>query len=384
MCPLPVFLGRRQHGPQHRVRRVGDVDQVDRADGAERRVVRDDDGVAADVDVLVLEVRQRQLGDVARRRGGAHVIDLEPGRARDVHRVAVRREPRADRARRLRQLAEQRHVRGLELGLGRGGEQARQHDGEQEGAHESANAGQRANLRRSRRARGRRPACRPRRRSTGGSRRRRPSTSRRPRGRRRRARPAPTIRRSSSRSPEHRGRGDRLAQHPAQVVADDRPPVPVDRVDEARAVPALGERAVEQHPRLALEAEAERQPRPLEPVARRHAVGPEAMRAVVVVVVRQRPPAGVVVLDHAHAADEPLRDPRRPLAIARRDQRLDAVHVRVRATVRLDPRPVAAALVRQRAGGLLPEPGARAPPAPRASSSRSPALAAASTTKTWS
>src|SRR3954454_10814446 len=108
---------------------------------------------------------------------------------------------------------------------------------------------------------------------------------------------------------EYRGRRDRLAEHPVQPRAHDRPGVEIDGVDEPAAGPAAVDRAPEQPPRLVLEAEPERQPRPLEPVPRRRAVGPEPIARILAVVVRLRPPDRVVVLDHPHAADEALRHP---------------------------------------------------------------------------
>ena len=142
------------------------------------------------------------------------------------------------------------------------------------------------------------------------------------------------------------------------MLSDHRLGVPIDGVDEALAVPSLAHGAVEEHPRLALEAEAEGEPRPLEAVPGRDAVGPEAMLAVVGVVVRERAPVGVVVLDDVRAADEALGHPPGaldPQGILAGHHRLDPVHVGVGAAVGLGLGPVARADVEQRAELLLPE-----------------------------
>ena len=161
-----------------------------------------------------------------------------------------------------------------------------------------------------------------------------------------RARPAPRPPRSPRTAPSAAGRA-RPAGRRSRPCR--RSPCRPSR--RARA-PANSRRASGSKP------SAERQPRPLEPVARRRAVGPERVRGVVAVVVRQRPPARVEVLDHAHAADEPLRDPHRPLVHSGSPVATIAstpCMFALAPAVGLEPRPVAVPHVDQRARGLIPE-----------------------------
>ena len=114
----------------------------------------------------------------------------------------------------------------------------------------------------------------------------------------------------------------------------------------------------------------QQQARPLEAVAGRDPEGPERVARLVAVVVGQRRPAGVEVLEDApvvrprDVVDEPRRGAQRALVpapvargIAGREEGLDHVHVRVRAAVGLGLVP--AAVPGLAAGALLLGPEAR-------------------------
>ena len=178
---------------------------------------------------------------------------------------------------------------------------------------------------------------------------------------------------------EHRGGADRLAQHPVQAVGDDRLAVPVDGVDEPGAVPAVAHAGREQAPRVGLEGAVERvrQPRPLEPVPDRRPVGPERMRGLDDVVVRQRPPLLVEVLVQARVVvdHEPLRHPRaRARATAGPRWRASPRRRACSRSRRGRPRASSSRGSRRRPARprARPRSASRAPPAPRPAAPRRP------------
>ena len=204
MCPFLCLVGTlvgapsAAPAPPDRTRRSGRS-----AHAAERRVVGDHDGVAADVDVLVLEVRQRQLGELRRRRRLRDVVDLQVADLKTPLSSKARRRGRMDLSTPTHlQTCVHRAERVVDVRLA-------VPDGR------------------------RRPVV---------QRRARATTSRRHAIDEARSASSHHAR-SKSRLAQHRGRSDRLAQHPVQARAHDRLPVEVDRVDEPAAVPAVVDRA---------------------------------------------------------------------------------------------------------------------------------------------
>ncbi|MNN15490.1 hypothetical protein D3C81_1285960 [compost metagenome] len=182
------------------------------------------------------------------------------------------------------------------------------------------------------------------------------------------------------------GGGTGFTMGPVQAMADHRFVVPVQGVDNARRaidVPAMEAIVLEQflrigdqparrehpgsHPRS---FEVQQQPRPLETMARGGAVGAEAVGRIVVVVVPQRLPVAIEMLDHQvivgsgvtmdHPLDDALGTAQPAVVIGdigQGEEGFGGVHVAVGAPVRLLFAPVAVEGFAHRAFFFAPETG---------------------------
>ncbi len=174
---------------------------------------------------------------------------------------------------------------------------------------------------------------------------------------------------------------DAFGQYPVQAVGNHGGAVPIGGVDEPRRAvrrPTVGDGLVEQRDRgvdqLVTLGRAQRvgqvdeQPRPLQGVAHRGAVGLELVSRLIGVVLGHRRPGLVEVLGDpppvrrrlAHHEAAHRMCPRQPVAVTRQagngQHRLHGVHVGVQPAVGVGHGEVGAPGVDAQAGGAVPEP----------------------------